>query len=332
MSSKLKVLIPFLIPLTVNLFPAKAFAEMFTVFENMSLNTNEQFRKINGQPRMSIYLTNDNDTDQKLERINGNRGGTLLKHDSTGKCLNATDLSNGSELNVSPCDANNPNQNFVISDIGNGHVEIKLANTNLCVDAPIGENEGIVHLWECFGNVNQRWKTTTFPTTQPPSNPEGTPLLQQQGAQYFKDRPQFYIAGNIFAQSAYGSSLVNNTGSTEGNCTWYAYGRLKELGGNVNALNSMSGNANQWHEQLSNGTTIVDSNNVQFGDIAQWTRDGMNHVAVVERVYTENGVKKIRVSESHYSTSFDGGGAGTLHRIYDYTANNPDRYIRVPRT
>ncbi|BAY20472.1 putative peptidase [Calothrix sp. NIES-2100] len=171
--------------------------------------------------------------------------------------------------------------------------------------------------------------------------PAYSPMLTTQGAQYFKDRPQFYTTGNIFAQSGYGSSLVNATGSTEGNCTWYAYGRVKELGGSTAALNSMSGNANQWHNQLSNGATIVSSNDVQFGDIAQWTRwytdssgvqRQMNHVAVVERVYIDgSGVKRVVVSESHYSTNYDGGGSGTLHRIFDYLATNPDRYIRVPR-
>ncbi|MDC0838613.1 CHAP domain-containing protein [Limnoraphis robusta] len=155
-----------------------------------------------------------------------------------------------------------------------------------------------------------------------------TPLLTQQNANYFRNRPQFYTTGNIFAQSMFGSSLVGGRGHTEGNCTWYAHGRVKELGGSVAALNSMRGNANQWHTQLSNGARIV--SDPQPGDIAQWTRNGQNHVAVVERVYQQNGVRRVTLSESHYRNNFDGGGAGTLHRIVDYTANNPDRYIRVP--
>ena len=153
-------------------------------------------------------------------------------------------------------------------------------------------------------------------------------LLTQQNANYFRDRPQFYTTGNIFAQSMFGSSLVGGRGSTEGNCTWYAHGRVKELGGSVAALNSMLGNANQWHTQLSNGALIV--SDPQPGDIAQWTRNGQNHVAVVERVYQQNGVRRVILSESHWNSNFDGGGAGTLHRIVDYTASNPDRYIRVP--
>jgi surface antigen len=151
----------------------------------------------------------------------------------------------------------------------------------------------------------------------------GTSLLTQQGVQYFKDRPQFYTTGNIFAISGYGSSLVSNTGSTEGNCTWYAHGRVKELGGSPAALNSMSGNARDWDNQLSNGAKIVST--PQPGDIAQWES---NHVAVVEAV-NPNGT--IIISESHYRTNWDGGGLGTLHYIRTISASDPTRYIRVPK-
>jgi surface antigen len=151
------------------------------------------------------------------------------------------------------------------------------------------------------------------------------PILSQKGADYFKARPQFYTTGNIFSQSSYGSNLVDGYSYREGNCTWYAHGRVKELGGNPAALNSMYGNANQWHQQLSNGSQIVYS--PQPGDIAQWTSNGQNHVAVVERV---NGDGTITISESDYISNWDGGGAGSLHRVRTISASNPDRYIRVP--
>jgi len=151
------------------------------------------------------------------------------------------------------------------------------------------------------------------------------PILSQKGADYFKARPQFYTTGNIFSQSSYGSNLVDGYSYREGNCTWYAHGRVKELGGNPAALNSMYGNANQWHQQLSNGSQIVFS--PQPGDIAQWTSNGQNHVAVVERV---NGDGTITISESDYINNWDGGGAGSLHRVRTISASNPDHYIRVP--
>ena len=151
------------------------------------------------------------------------------------------------------------------------------------------------------------------------------PILWRVNASYFNDRPQFYNSGNIFANSMYGSSLVGRRGYTEGNCTWYAHGRLLELGGNRAALQSMWGNANQWHTQISNGTKIVSS--PRPGDIAQWTSNGANHVAVVERVNSDG---TIVISESHYRTSRDGGGAGTLHDVRTIPASNPTRFLRVP--
>ncbi len=87
----------------------------------------------------------------------------------------------------------------------------------------------------------------------------------------------------------------------------------------------MSGHAYEWHTQISNGTQIVSS--PQPGDIAQWTSNGQNHVAVVETVHP-NGT--MTISESHYNTNWDGGGAGTLHSIRTINISEPDRYIRVP--
>ncbi len=157
------------------------------------------------------------------------------------------------------------------------------------------------------------------------SNSVPNPLLGRQGVDYFKARPQYYISGNIFSLSNYGSHLVDGRSRTEGNCTWYAHGRLLELGGNRAALQSMNGNANEWHYQISNGSQIVSS--PQPGDIAQWTSNGANHVAVVEQVNSDG---TIVISESHYNTNWDGGGAGTLHHVRTISASNPDRFIRVP--
>ncbi|MBD2463943.1 CHAP domain-containing protein [Oscillatoria sp. FACHB-1407] len=177
--------------------------------------------------------------------------------------------------------------------------------------------------------------SSLFPTPAAPlQESSGAPLTYQGaitetvGTDYFLARPEFYTTGNIFAQSGYGSSLVNSMGSTEGNCTWYAHGRVLEMGGDPSALRSMNGNANEWHTQLSNGARVIESGELpQPGDIAQWTRNGQNHVAVVEEVYQAgDGQWRIKISESHYY----GGNNGILHSVKDYSADNPDRFIRVP--
>lgn len=149
-------------------------SETFFVQEGKALNTNNLFGKIDGQPRMSIWQRNDSDSDQQFDRLPGNRGGILLKHRSTGKCLNAARLWNGAEMNVWNCDANDSDQNWNLVDVGNGFNLIKRTGTNLCVDTPTRNDGGIVHLWDCdSNNGNQRWKSSVWgsPTSPPPTAP-----------------------------------------------------------------------------------------------------------------------------------------------------------------
>lgn len=141
--------------------------ETFSI-DNIALNTNSSFRLINGHPRMSIFKRNDNDPDQQFDRMPGNRGGTLLKHRSTGKCLNAHYVSSGAEINVWPCDANDPDQNWNLDSVSDGRILIKRTGTNLCVDTPTRNNLGNVILWGCDGNnPNQRWRSSAVQSPNP---------------------------------------------------------------------------------------------------------------------------------------------------------------------
>lgn len=134
--------------------------ETFSI-DSIALNTNSSFRLINGHPRMSIFKRNDSDPDQQFDRMSGNRGGTLLKHRSTGKCLNAHYVSSGAEINVWPCDPNDPDQNWNLDGVSDGRILIKRTGTNLCVDTPTRNNLGNVILWGCDGNnPNQRWRSS----------------------------------------------------------------------------------------------------------------------------------------------------------------------------
>ncbi len=145
-------------------------AETFSV-DNVALNTNNNFRLIDGNPRMSIWSRNDNDSDQQFDRLAGNRGGTLLKHRSTGKCLNAHYLSEGAEINVWSCDGNDPDQNWNLINVSNGRMLLQRTGTNLCIDTPTRDNGGKVHLWTCdSNNGNQRWISSTNPPPPPPPN------------------------------------------------------------------------------------------------------------------------------------------------------------------
>lgn len=57
--------------------------ETFQVNGGYALNTNNSFRLIDGNPRMSIYQHNINDPDQQFDRLPGNLGG-----DTVTSCFN----------------------------------------------------------------------------------------------------------------------------------------------------------------------------------------------------------------------------------------------------
>ncbi|MEO1377100.1 MAG: peptidoglycan DD-metalloendopeptidase family protein [Cyanobacteria bacterium J06635_10] len=159
MLSKFKLLVLIAIALSLSIFSHKALGEIFTVHGNASLNTKEKLELIEDRSWMSIDPSHKNNPKQELQYINDNRSGSLLKHGSTGNCLNDYSLVNAAELNILPCNPNNSDGNLLISDVGNSDVEIKPVDTNLCVDASKGENKSKLPLWECFQNRYQPWKT-----------------------------------------------------------------------------------------------------------------------------------------------------------------------------
>jgi murein DD-endopeptidase MepM/ murein hydrolase activator NlpD len=135
--------------------------ETFQVNGGYALNTNNSFRLIEGNPRMSLYQHNINDPDQQFDRLPGNLGGTLLRHRSTGKCLNAHAPTHNKEINVWSCNASDPDQNWNLQSVGNGEFLISRTGTNFCVQSPTRSNNGRIDLIPCnSNNANQRWKSS----------------------------------------------------------------------------------------------------------------------------------------------------------------------------
>jgi murein DD-endopeptidase MepM/ murein hydrolase activator NlpD len=162
----------------VTVLSAAASAETFVISNsignsNKALNTNRNFRLIDGHPRMSLWTHNINDADQHFDRLQGARGGQLLRHRSTGKCLNAYRRWNGAEVNVYPCNANDPDQNFNVENLSNGDVQIRLSeirnNVQFCIDSPTRNDGGAVTLWQCNSGGNQRFRINGETITPPPS-------------------------------------------------------------------------------------------------------------------------------------------------------------------
>src|ERR1035441_6721633 len=106
----------------------------------------------------------------------------------------------------------------------------------------------------------------------------------------------YYTSGNIFWESGYAPASTSppnpQLGSAFGNCTWYACGRMLQLGFSSTQVNTMHGNARDWaSEAQANGISVDTTPTVH--SIAQSV--SQDHVAIVESV---NNGGTITVTES----------------------------------
>ncbi|MDY6784955.1 MAG: CHAP domain-containing protein [Cyanobacteriota bacterium] len=265
--------------------PAVQATEIFSV-DNVALNTNWYFRRIDGNPRMSIYTKNTNDPDQQFDRLRGNRGGILLKQRSTGRCLNAHYLRNGAEINVWPCNANDPDQNWNLIPVSGGRMLIKRTGTNLCVDTPTRNNVGKVHLWGCnSNNPNQRWQSSR---TQSPGNSRIHAALNRLNGAYAITDPYGRYPGQCVS---FVKRFTQELGFT-----------MKPMGGNGGAKYAFF-NFNRPGLSLSasqaDRISFTGSQRPQVGDIIVFDSTPTNpygHIAVVQSI-SSNG--KVIIQESN---------------------------------
>ena len=160
-----------ILSITYSLIPPVV-AETFSI-DGMALNTNSRFPLKDGHPTLSTYRLNPNDNDQQLDRLNGN----LIRHRSTGKCLNAYRAGVGSIVNVYPCNINDGDQKFSVISVGNNTNLIQRNGTNLCIDMPNRNSSITMKLWNCeSSNANQRFvSNAAVANNNPPpqaSNPD----------------------------------------------------------------------------------------------------------------------------------------------------------------
>jgi surface antigen len=138
-----------------------------------------------------------------------------------------------------------------------------------------------------------------------------------------------YRQNNPLWRAGYAPKSVNppiysmSNPNAKGNCTWYANGRLRQLGYSQSDLNQLTADASRWDDR-ARAAGIPVSNTPQVGAIAQWES---NHVAIVERVNPDG---TIVISESSYwptsSNAYD-----FLYKQRTISASNPTRYIHVRR-
>lgn len=111
-----------------------------------------------------------------------------------------------------------------------------------------------------------------------------------------------YISNNPFFPNFAPDSIGGSIGAL-GNCTWYAFGRMLEMGYDRSKLLAFAlGNASTWWNNAANVSGVSRNSTPSVGDIA-WLDSGsfssLGHVAVVESI---NGDGTVTVTESSYST------------------------------
>lgn len=147
------------------------------------------------------------------------------------------------------------------------------------------------------------------------------------------ERPSFASSlhyssnANLFWRLGFAPSSTNppngQLGTALGNCTWYAHGRLRELGYDPTQLDMMSGNAYDWDDQAPTGSVRTTP---AVGAIAQ-SDNGPGHVAVVESVHNDG---TITVSESSYVLSASSTW-NFLWRHRTVAASSFEHYIYIAR-
>ena len=109
---------------------------------------------------------------------------------------------------------------------------------------------------------------------------------------------------NIFWRDGYAPQSTNppnpKLGNSLGNCTWYAHGRLRDLGYDTTKLAALHADAGQWDDEARAATIWVDDTPT-VGSIAQTdsSLDGLGHVAVVESINTDG---TITITESSFAS------------------------------
>jgi hypothetical protein len=266
--------------------------------EDKALNTNWNFRKIDGKPRMSIWKRNDSDPDQQFERVPLNNGSFRLKHRRTGLCLNAHYLANGREINLWDCNDSDLDQHFDLLALSDGSNLIRRRDTNFCVDSPSRQDGGIVHLLTCdANNANQKWRSSNTPQTIPNNGnvivrPSVINRTFGRGAEFVTSNRYKFIFqqdGNLVLYTPQGKAIwatgTNGTAAnmlavqTDGNVVLYNNGRpvwATDTSGNLGAYLAIQTDGNIVVYTSSNtpvfNTSTVGGTTRTFTASADWLR------------------------------------------------------------
>jgi surface antigen len=133
-----------------------------------------------------------------------------------------------------------------------------------------------------------------------------------------------------------GDGLYPSTPQNAGQCVWYAYNRLLEMGYDRRLLDAIRGNGGQWDEAaIAQGG--IEQTVPARGDIAVWEiSDGsggdagtVGHVAVVEEVLAgdADGTRVIVLSEYNWNNDEAYG----MRVVREGEGDFPEHFVRLPR-
>lgn len=122
-----------------------------------------------------------------------------------------------------------------------------------------------------------------------------TPRTVYNGIEYGGNHQQYWWDENLNPGATF-TTYLGTYDYALPNCTTYCWGRILEAGDQIPV--TYLANANNWHNNLTNGWTAIsfNINDCEPGDILEWAYPD-NHVAVVEAI--TNG--QIYVSQSFYT-------------------------------
>jgi surface antigen len=193
-----------------------------------------------------------------------------------------------------------------------------VASTPIIAPPSSGSSAGISTANPTQPVVSASPATSTMP---PPA--EGQPDFSSS---YYTTANPFWRNGN--APNASASAKANATGGAFsplalGNCTWYAYGRMLELGNSATKMSALYGDARQWADEAAAAKILTDDI-PEVGAIAQSVLH--NHVAVVEGVIGN----MVIISESAYIGP--NGTGNYLWKKISISSTWFDHYIHVSKT
>ena len=122
-----------------------------------------------------------------------------------------------------------------------------------------------------------------------------------------KNNKYYYSNSNLYYKYKLSPPFYSNDREIDGNCTWYAWGRIFELTGEAPDDAGFNGNAYEWWDANKKNGKFKYGNKPKVGALAVWkptlpNSGGCGHVAVVEKIEDN----KIYISESFWhGSTFD---------------------------